>query len=93
MITASGKTRRDTKHLILHAYADKAMAEVFDAVYASLHVRVSNRGAFHLYTQTLGYECVSTSSSHPFTIIWMPPDVLLPLAMHLAVGISQILGI
>lgn len=38
------------------------MAEVFDAVYASLHVRVSNRGAFHLYTQTLGYECVSSSA-------------------------------
>ena len=33
------------------------MEEVFDAVYASLHVRVSNRGAKHLYTQTLGYEC------------------------------------
>ena len=31
---------------------------MFDAVYASLHVRVSNRGAFHLYTQTLGYEYV-----------------------------------
>lgn len=42
----------------MHAHADKAMAEVFDAVYASLHVRVSNKGAFHLYTQTLGYECV-----------------------------------
>ncbi len=36
--------------------ADKGMAEVFDAVYASLHVRVSNQGAFHLYTRTLGYE-------------------------------------
>ena len=35
------------------------MEEVFDAVYASLHVRVSNRGAKHLYTQTLGYECVN----------------------------------
>ena len=32
---------------------------MFDAVYASLHVRVSNQGAFHLYTRTLGYECVS----------------------------------
>ena len=36
------------------------MEEVFDAVYASLHVRVSNKGAKHLYTQTLGYECVSS---------------------------------
>jgi hypothetical protein len=33
------------------------MADVFDAEYVSLHVRVTNKGAFHLYTQTLGYEC------------------------------------
>ena len=36
--------------------AHGAMAEVFGAKYASLHVRVSNKGAFHLYTRTLGYE-------------------------------------
>jgi len=36
---------------------DQAMADVFDAEYVSLHVRVTNKGAFHLYTQTLGYEC------------------------------------
>lgn len=35
--------------------ADKAMEEVFGARYSSLHVRVTNRGAFHLYTETLGY--------------------------------------
>jgi hypothetical protein len=34
---------------------DKAMEEVFGAEYASLHVRVSNKGAIHLYTETLGY--------------------------------------
>jgi len=34
----------------------KAMAEVFGAEYVSLHVRVSNKGAFHLYTETLGYK-------------------------------------
>jgi hypothetical protein len=38
--------------------AHGAMAGVFGAQYASLHVRVSNKGAFHLYTKTLGYECV-----------------------------------
>lgn len=32
------------------------MEEVFGAVYASLHVRVMNKGAFHLYTETLGYQ-------------------------------------
>jgi peptide alpha-N-acetyltransferase len=32
------------------------MQEVFNADYVSLHVRVTNRVAFHLYTNTLGYE-------------------------------------
>jgi GNAT superfamily N-acetyltransferase len=32
------------------------MQAVFDAHYVSLHVRKSNTAAFHLYTQTLGYE-------------------------------------
>jgi ribosomal protein S18 acetylase RimI-like enzyme len=36
--------------------ADKAMQDVFGAEYVSLHVRVSNKGAIYLYTQTLGYE-------------------------------------
>ena len=40
-----------------HFHTDQAMADVFDAEYVSLHVRVTNKGAFHLYTQTLGYEC------------------------------------
>ena len=32
------------------------MADVFDAEYVSLHVRKSNRAAFHLYSVTLVYE-------------------------------------
>lgn len=34
----------------------KAMEEVFGAKYVSLHVRVTNKVAVHLYTQTLGYQ-------------------------------------
>lgn len=33
-----------------------AMRQVFGARYASLHVRVSNRAAFHLYSRTFGYQ-------------------------------------
>lgn len=36
--------------------AQRGMQEVFEAEYVSLHVRKSNRAAFHLYTQTLGYK-------------------------------------
>jgi ribosomal protein S18 acetylase RimI-like enzyme len=36
--------------------AQQAMQEVFGAEYVSLHVRKSNRAAFHLYTETLGYK-------------------------------------
>jgi len=32
------------------------MASVFNADHVSLHVRKSNRAAFHLYTQTLKYD-------------------------------------
>lgn len=32
------------------------MKEVFDAEYVSLHVRKSNRAAFHLYNETLQYD-------------------------------------
>ena len=32
------------------------MASVFGAHYVSLHVRKSNRAAFHLYNETLKYE-------------------------------------
>jgi len=34
----------------------KQMRDVFKAEYCSLHVRKSNTAAFHLYTQTLGFE-------------------------------------
>lgn len=34
----------------------EAMERVFGAEYASLHVRVTNKGAHHLYIKTLGYE-------------------------------------
>lgn len=34
----------------------RAMQDVFGAKYASLHVRVTNKGAHHLYTQSLGYK-------------------------------------
>ncbi len=36
-------------------HADNAMQEVFGAHYSSLHVRVGNKGALHLYKETLGY--------------------------------------
>ncbi|DBA99892.1 TPA: N-terminal acetyltransferase A complex catalytic subunit ard1 [Trebouxia sp. C0004] len=32
------------------------MAEVFGAHYVSLHVRVTNQAAYHLYRETLGYD-------------------------------------
>ena len=40
--------------------AQQSMVEAFGGKHCSLHVRKSNMGAIHLYTQTLGYEC-----SHP----------------------------
>nr|GLL40931.1 hypothetical protein COLO4_12334 [Ipomoea trifida] len=36
--------------------AQNAMEQVFGAEYVSLHVRKSNRAAFKLYTETLGYK-------------------------------------
>ena len=35
--------------------SQKEMSDVFDAEYVSLHVRKSNRAAFHLYSVTLRY--------------------------------------
>ncbi|KAF6259153.1 hypothetical protein COO60DRAFT_1626189 [Scenedesmus sp. NREL 46B-D3] len=40
------------------------MEEVFGAEYVSLHVRVSNKGAIHLYTETLGYHWASIVKKH-----------------------------
>lgn len=36
--------------------SQRAMAEVFNASYVSLHVRMSNMAALHLYRDTLGFE-------------------------------------
>ena len=36
--------------------SQREMRDVFSAEYVSLHVRRSNRAAFHLYTETLKYE-------------------------------------
>lgn len=36
--------------------AHARMQESFGAVFCSLHVRYTNRAAFHLYSQTLGYK-------------------------------------
>lgn len=36
--------------------SQQEMADVFDAHYVSLHVRRSNRAAYHLYSVTLAYE-------------------------------------
>jgi ribosomal protein S18 acetylase RimI-like enzyme len=44
--------------------AHKAMEEVFKAKYVSLHVRVSNAAAFHLYHETLGYEIHKEESKY-----------------------------
>lgn len=44
--------------------AQRAMQEVFGAEYVSLHVRKSNRAAFHLYTETLGYIINDTEAKY-----------------------------
>ncbi|GMH40198.1 hypothetical protein BSKO_08102 [Bryopsis sp. KO-2023] len=44
--------------------AHHAMEEVFDAEYSSLHVRVTNLGAIHLYSDTLGYKIHDTESKY-----------------------------
>lgn len=36
--------------------SQKEMQDVFQAEYVSLHVRKSNRAAFHLYSVTLNYQ-------------------------------------
>lgn len=40
----------------LMKFAHARMQESFQAEYCSLHVRETNRAAFHLYSETLGYE-------------------------------------
>ena len=39
-----------------HGTTEKAMVECFAAKYVSLHVRVSNKAALHLYRDTLEFE-------------------------------------
>ena len=39
-----------------HDRQHNRMTESFDAHHVALHVRKSNRAAFHLYSQTLDYE-------------------------------------
>ncbi len=40
------------------------MVETFGAQYVSLHVRVSNKAAIHLYTKTLGFDQDKTEASY-----------------------------
>lgn len=40
------------------------MVETFGAQYVSLHVRVSNKAAIHLYTKTLGFDQEKTEPKY-----------------------------
>ena len=44
--------------------AELAMVETFGAQYVSLHVRVSNKAAIHLYTRTLGFDQEKTEARY-----------------------------
>jgi ribosomal protein S18 acetylase RimI-like enzyme len=44
--------------------AQQCMQGVFGAEYVSLHVRKSNRAAFHLYTETLGYRITDVEAKY-----------------------------
>ena len=44
--------------------SQRAMAEVFGADYVSLHVRMSNKAALHLYRDTLGFEVEKIESKY-----------------------------
>lgn len=44
--------------------SQRAMAEVFNAEYVSLHVRMSNNAALHLYRDTLGFTVEKTESKY-----------------------------
>lgn len=44
--------------------SQRAMAEVFNATYVSLHVRMSNSAALHLYRDTLGFEVEKVESKY-----------------------------
>jgi peptide alpha-N-acetyltransferase len=42
---------------------ERAVAEVFHGEHVSLHVRVTNRAAHHLYSKTLGFRRVLLSQA------------------------------
>jgi N-alpha-acetyltransferase 10/11 len=44
--------------------SQRAMAEVFGAEYVSLHVRLANKAALHLYRDTLGFEVEKVESKY-----------------------------
>jgi N-alpha-acetyltransferase 10/11 len=44
--------------------SQRAMAEVYNANYVSLHVRMSNNAALHLYRDTLGFEVEKVESKY-----------------------------
>lgn len=44
--------------------AHQAMKDVFRAEYVSLHVRVGNKGALHLYKDTLGYQVFDVEAKY-----------------------------
>lgn len=51
----------------------KAMVEVFRARYVSLHVRVTNRAAFSLYHETLGFSYGATGACSDFFLGALTP--------------------
>ncbi|KAL8802598.1 MAG: hypothetical protein Q9182_003688 [Xanthomendoza sp. 2 TL-2023] len=46
------------------ALVERAMVETFGAQYVSLHVRMSNVAALHLYRETLGFEIEKVESNY-----------------------------
>jgi peptide alpha-N-acetyltransferase len=44
--------------------ASRAMIENFGAKYVSLHVRISNRAALHLYENMLGFKTMEVESKY-----------------------------
>lgn len=46
------------------AFLERAMVETFGAQYVSLHVRMSNVAALHLYRDTLGFEVEKIESGY-----------------------------
>ena len=59
------------------------MQDVYDAHYVTLHVRVSNKAACHLYKDTLGYE-YALSSIHVQSIKHTLSTYLESRGFHLA---------